>query len=507
LSPRAVVIGSGVGGLTSAILLAQRGWQVTVCERHTRPGGFLHRFFREGIPYDTGFHYCGGTGEDQIFGRILRHLGVFDDLRFRPLDPDGFDHLEFPDFRFRVPAGAARYREHLLETFPYERDGLQAFFDACADAIANQGLYSFSFDVDPARFVHWETTTVTQALSGVRDPRARAVIGGQGLLYGVPPDEAPLSLHAVTIDHFLQGPARIDGGGDRLAKVMVQRLKSLGGTLRLKAEVGAIDVDDAGDARAVTLASGERLGADLVVANVHPRLLAELLPEHAVRKAWRSRVATTRVSRAHLGLYLQLDAPPADVGNHNVYAHASLDMNHNMRPVTEAGCGFWFATAPATGEDRRSDQDALLVLTELDWASVAPWVDSDPGYRPTAYLAFKERMTDVTLQAVLSRYPDLRIRRVEASTPLSTWRWTRSPEGAMYGHYHSVSQMGRARPSPVTRVGGLVLCGHGVFAPGVLGASLSAYYALSQLIGRERLVDELRGLRAPDEGPTEGASR
>lgn len=502
----AVVIGSGAGGLVSAILLALRGWDVTVCERHARPGGFLHRFFREGVPYDTGFHYCGGVGDEHIFGRILRHLGVFDDLVFRPLDADGFDHLSFPDLEFRVPATPQAYRARLLDTFPHEREGLTSFFAACDEAIANQGLYSFSFDVDPARFVRWETTTVDAALAGVRDPRARAVVGGQCLLYGVPPHEAPLSLHAVTIDHFLQGPARIDGGGDRLAKVLVQRLRALGGHLRLRAEATAIEVDADGEARAVHLADGERLPADLVVANVHPRIVAELLPEHAVRKAWRTRVAETRVSRGHLGLYVHLDAPPAGFGNHNVYAYDSLDISAGMRPVDDDGCGFWFATAPGAGEARRPDQHALLVLTEMDWARVAPWKDSDPEDRPAEYRAIKERAAEVTLAAVQRRHPALAIRRVEASTPLSTWRFTRSPEGAMYGHYHSVAQMGRARPTPITRVKRLVLCGHGVFAPGVLGASLSAYYALSWLVGRDQLLAELRGERDPTEVDPSGVS-
>ena len=82
MSPHAVIIGAGMGGLTSARILQKRGYRVTVLEQHYRPGGFLHRFFRQGRPYDTGFHYCGSVAAGQPLGQALRHLGVFDDLDF-----------------------------------------------------------------------------------------------------------------------------------------------------------------------------------------------------------------------------------------------------------------------------------------------------------------------------------------------------------------------------------------------------------------------------------------
>ena len=112
---RAIVIGSGMGGLTAAILLQSHGYDVTVVEQHYRPGGFLHRFFHDGAAYDTGFHYCGGIDAGQPLGQCLRHLGVFGALEFSALDPDGFDRLVFPDGEFRVPIGLDAFRDRLVE--------------------------------------------------------------------------------------------------------------------------------------------------------------------------------------------------------------------------------------------------------------------------------------------------------------------------------------------------------------------------------------------------------
>src|SRR3982074_1785819 len=100
-----VVIGSGMGGLSAGLVLAKKGFKVCVLEQHYRPGGCLHQFFRNKIPFETGFRYVGGVGPDGTLGRYLRYLGVHDRLSFQPLDPDGFDLLRVPEFSFFVPTG------------------------------------------------------------------------------------------------------------------------------------------------------------------------------------------------------------------------------------------------------------------------------------------------------------------------------------------------------------------------------------------------------------------
>lgn len=490
---RVAVIGSGAGGLTSAVLLAMHGYDVTVFEQHYRPGGFLHRFFREGVAYDTGFHYCGGVGADDIFGKALRHLGVFDKLEFHPLDPSGFDRLIFPDFEFRVPVGIEAYRARLKEHFPHEAAGIDVYIGALQESVSRYGLYSFSFEVDVEHFLKWESTPLEAFLDAhITDPRLKAVLCGQCTLYGVPPREAPFGVHALVMDHFLRGANRIRGGGDRLAMALVRRLKALGGRLRLRSRVKGVTVGDQRQVTGVTLETGEVVPADIVISNIHPRLTIDLLPPGTLRPAYRHRVAGTKVATAHFGVYAKSDGPVRAIGNANVYRQFSLNPNVQFEPVEPGRVPFYFATAPAEGTpggQRR--EDVVLMLTVLPWSAVKQWQGA--GERSAEYLDFKSRIQDAVVQALQKDFPSISLDRIESSTALTTIRYTESPEGAMYGHYHSVDQMGRYRPSQVTRVKNLLMVGHGVFAPGILGATLSAYYACSYLIGQERLLQELVG--------------
>lgn len=492
---RAVVVGSGVGGLTTAILLQSHGWDVTVLEQHTRPGGLLHRFFRGRVQYDTGFHYCGSVDAGQPLGQALRHLGIRDDLVFHPLDPDGFDRLLFPGEELRVPVGRDRWKERLKERFPAEAGGLDAVFDELLRALVPYGLYRLTEDLDIEGILRWESVSVATVLDRhLHDPKCKAALTAQAVLYGVPPDEAPFGLHAIVMDHLLAGAFTLEGGGDRLARVMARRVKALGGTVRLRSEVTAIRVEDR-LATGVVLADGEEIPADAVVSNLHPRLTLDLLPPGAVRPAFATRVTDQQVGVGHLGVYLELDGPANCIGNTNVYRQMYWDPAAAFRPTRPGEVHLYWAGAPGehgTGPGRGQPHTVLMVLP-LDWQSVARWSDSDPDDRPAEYRELKARLLETAVDALLADFPDLRghVVHAEASTPLSTARYVRSPKGAMYGHFHSVSQMGRYRPSQGIRVRNVSLVGQGVGFPGILGATLSAYHAAGYILGRENLIGEL----------------
>ncbi len=62
---KVLIIGAGVGGLSTAIILAGLGYDVTVLEKNRQPGGLLRSYTREGIQCGVGVHYLGSLGEGQ----------------------------------------------------------------------------------------------------------------------------------------------------------------------------------------------------------------------------------------------------------------------------------------------------------------------------------------------------------------------------------------------------------------------------------------------------------
>lgn len=81
-----IIIGSGLGGLLSAVLLAKEGKKVCVLEKNNQYGGNLQTFVRNKIIFDTGVHYAGSLHNKQILYRYFDYAGIATDLELERLD-------------------------------------------------------------------------------------------------------------------------------------------------------------------------------------------------------------------------------------------------------------------------------------------------------------------------------------------------------------------------------------------------------------------------------------
>ena len=121
-----IVIGSGFGGLICARQLAQSGRSVLVLERQRQAGGCLQSFQRNGISFDTGFHYVGGLAEGQPMHALFEQLGLMH-LPWHRLDPEGFDRVTIGHQTFALAEGYDRFVQTLSEAFPHQQDALRSY--------------------------------------------------------------------------------------------------------------------------------------------------------------------------------------------------------------------------------------------------------------------------------------------------------------------------------------------------------------------------------------------
>ncbi len=124
----AIIIGSGAGGLTAAVALAQAGKKVLVLEQHDRPGGWTHSFTLEGYRFSPGVHYIGDLQEGGGLRRIYDGLGVSQDLSFVELNPNGYDHIVVGNKQINFPKGKENLIAELKRNFPHEAQGIDGYF-------------------------------------------------------------------------------------------------------------------------------------------------------------------------------------------------------------------------------------------------------------------------------------------------------------------------------------------------------------------------------------------
>ena len=121
----AIVIGSGMGGLTTAALLSELGWKVCVLEQHYTAGGYTHSYERNGYEWDVGVHYIGDVG---ALTRTRRMFDFLTDgkLKWAPMDAE-FDRFYVGDKVFTARAGKQEFRDNLVRQFPDEEAAIDQY--------------------------------------------------------------------------------------------------------------------------------------------------------------------------------------------------------------------------------------------------------------------------------------------------------------------------------------------------------------------------------------------
>ncbi len=119
----AIVVGSGTGGLTAAALLATAGKRVLVCEAQPAPGGYGHSFRRGPYTLDPAVHQIA---DPAMFGRLLEHLGVRDEVTF--LEPDELFSVSLPGLQMHAPLGVEPFIAAFEAALPSEARSIREFW-------------------------------------------------------------------------------------------------------------------------------------------------------------------------------------------------------------------------------------------------------------------------------------------------------------------------------------------------------------------------------------------
>ncbi len=270
----AIVIGSGMGGLAFASIMAKlRKWRVLVLERHFKIGGFTHTFTRPGgWSWDVGLHYVGEMGEGMM-GRQLFDLITENGVKWSAM-PDVYDVFVYPDLEVRACKGEANFRSALIDSFPDERSNIEQYFRDLRSAVGWTNRY-FMAMAAPAP-LSWLVGAVNRFTAGLplevtqhylerrfRDARLRAVVTSQWGDYGVRPSRSAFATHAVIASHYLNGAWYPAGGASEIAKATGRVIRAAGGDLRPNHEVTRILLEDG---RAVGVGVNIRKGKEGVRA-------------------------------------------------------------------------------------------------------------------------------------------------------------------------------------------------------------------------------------------------
>jgi all-trans-retinol 13,14-reductase len=504
----AIVIGSGIGGLTAAVLLATHGGKrVLVLERHYRAGGFTHTFNRPGYEWDVGLHYIGQMqDETSAVRRAFDHV-TGGQVQWQAM-PETYDRILIEGQRFDFVAGLERFREGLKLSFPGEAKAIDRYIAAVQSCNRFSGLYyaekavpgpvaAVAGGLMRAPYMRWARRTTREVLESITGNReligVLTAIWGD---YGLPPAASSFAIHATVVEHYFFGASYPQGGAGTIAAAMAPLIERAGGCVVTGAEVAGILVEG-GKAAGVRMTDGREFRSELVLSdagasNTFEKLLPPELPSLA---SLRANLRRLQPSTAHISLYVGLEQTDAELGLNgtNIWVYPSFDHDANVErfardmeaPLAGVYLSFPSAKDP-TFASRYPGKSTIEAITMLPYAAFDRWQDAKWKRRGQDYDALKARLTCRLLAELERQVPSVKgkVAHAELSTPLTTQHFMNSSHGEIYGIAATPERYAMRELGARTPIRGLYLTGQDVSSLGVVGALFGGVISASAALGK-----------------------
>ncbi|HIZ87739.1 MAG TPA: NAD(P)/FAD-dependent oxidoreductase [Candidatus Coprenecus pullistercoris] len=489
-----VIIGSGLGGLSTGVILARNGYRVTVLEQSPVTGGCLQCFVRGGAMFETGLHYIGSADPGQQLYRMLDYLGVMRDIRLSRLDPDGYNTVSVSGHRFRIPNGREAFIERLGEDFPAEKDNIARYYDTVTAVAESSPFYKFDSEgmFLPEEGVSGSMSSVIDSL--VRDPLLREVLSGDQPLYAARRDMTPFMTHAFIFNFYNRSAFRVAGGSGTIAESMRRTIESLGGTVRNRFKVSRILCDDR-HCTGVESSEGERVMADYVISSVHPSVTLSLLDTPLIRPSYRKRVAAIPNTVSCFAVYLRFKEGACRYMNTNHFGYLADSCwgceDYDRQSWPKGYLYMHFCDGKEMGAARSG-----VILSYMWMRDVERWSGTLTGRRPQDYRDFKEAAARRLMSAVERDFPGLGscVQDYWTSTPLTYRDYTGTVDGSMYGIERDVRAGISGRVSHRTRIPNLFLCGQSVNSHGTLGVLVGSIMCAAELVGMDNIFKQIKSV-------------
>lgn len=453
---RAIIIGSGIGGLGTACLLAKRGYRVTVLEKNAQLGGRANIFHEQGYTFDMGPSWYLMP---DIFAHFFELMGerVEDYLDLRKLDPSY--RIFFKDKQKVIDLCSNLEKDHhtieKLERGASHKLDVYLKRSEAQYAIAKDHFMYKNYD-SIFDFFTWETLihgtrlSVFQSMHRYvsrffKSDEMQKVMEYQLVFLGSSPYKTPALYNIMNFIDFKMGVFYPMGGIYEIIKALIKIAEKYHVSFRTEAAVKRIVIEDA-RACAVELESGETLLADEIISNadiVHTEM--NLLPEEArehTEEYWKTRV----MAPSAFILYLGVDGKIPSLTHHNLVF--SQDWQKNFSEIFDdprwPSDPSFYVCAPSV-------TDASLAPSGKENLFVLVPIPAGLEYNQADLELYANKILMVMEQEM--NIPDLR-KRIEFQRIFCTKEFAQmynSYQGTALGFAHTLKQTAVFRPNNISK--------------------------------------------------------
>ncbi len=489
------VIGAGLGGLSTAAILAKHGVKVRVFERLKQVGGVVHSFKRGKYTFEASTHQIGGLGDIGYLEKSFGLLGISDlevvraPFLYEACYVDGDGKIES---RYRLPSRPDALLDVLGRSFPEEKEKLGDFLDTVerigkdvlrlkrvqremsklpvlVDAITalmlkngKEGSLIRKIGMHAYRhMIRHFNLAFSDMLVGF-SPRLKSILSQYWTFAGTPPSEAPAVLMAIILYIYLfGGPYLIRGGTKNLVDRLAGAVTGNGGEILMRAPIGRIVVEG-GAAKGVVTVKGDSYPSDYTVSNISSyRTFVDMVGEDKLPREYVERIKRIRLSHSAFQTFV---GAPFDLREYGLETSTTFfNFGDDVEECYRACAGgptdrTTMMVTNYTMEDRSYAPEGCNSFVIIEFDSFARWKDLDTG----DYEAEKARTQGLLLdkfERITGAPVREKARHVFSGTPRTFQRYSSSIQGEIYGPAATLDQTFTKRTEAKTPVENLLLVG------------------------------------------------
>ena len=513
-----IIIGSGIGGLTTASLLAKSGKRVLVLEQHYVAGGSTHVFEENGIEHETGYHYIGNVNKRKEIFNIITDT----EIEWCQLGSENeqkiYDEIIVGDNHYKFESGMENLVNYLFQKFPSEKDCIVKYFNL-VKKVSNKNIF-FLLKIFPYKFISklikfidpifykYSTTSTYDVLKTLTNNKELiAVLCGQMGDYGQTPKESSFFIHASIVNHYLDGGWYPKGGPKIIANNIIKTITEYGGTVLVGRAVKSLHLYR-DKCIGVIMDNNDVIYSDNVVSsigfkNTFTKLLENI--NYNEKHLYDSFLEKCKPSVQHLYTFVKLKGSPSELGlpssNYWIYPNQDFDKlftDFSIDPF-ESPIPMFIAFSCAkdsSWNDRYPGYSNAILITTISKNFFNDWENRRCNNRGKDYIEFKNLFGKRLIEEGLYKYfPKTKDNLVSfnVATPLTSQYYFNNLDGDSYGMLMDENRLLNGDLlRPKTSIENLYLTGQDIVTMGITGAMMAGIMTANVVMKYDNLIDIIR---------------
>ena len=476
-----IIIGAGLGGLTSGAKLAKEGKKVLLIEQHDRPGGCATTFIRKDFVFEVGLHEMDGLVGSDMKIKVFRDLDVFDNVEF--LRVPEFYHFKNERYEITVPHNVEEAIDVLTDNFPKEEIGIKAYFDQIINAKKKAKEAEEKPDISIGEFLD----------SIIKNEDLKLVLlGNLGYFHDDPYTLSLIYYSLAQARYYLGGGNFIKGGSQNLSDYLSDYISNTGGKVILKHMVTDIITENnrvTGVKYKENKESESEIHtvlADVIISNAAiPNVAKMLLPKDDGEEL-QQQINSLETGASLLTIYFGFKKKLKDIGSKYYSTFIFDDSINTQADIKKNNRGnfkersYTFVDYSQVDSALCSEDKSVGVICCIDYFS--DW----ENLSKEEYKTKKEEVAQIYIEKLEKLIPGITeyIEYYEVGTSKTVARYTLNPEGAVYGFSQTPERMMSGKIESIenlyfasawTKIGG-----------GFSGAIFCGYLCAMDILRKER---------------------